>query len=147
MPASYAADRLRNAHQNTAAAVDAIASPSDARSRLTRSGGLQNAGNTVNATLAQNQFGKILKDVRHSGPVFIERHGKPQAVVLDINDYADIVRKAQAPEDKKLDELRSEFETLYARMQTKASRKGAEWLSKASADDLNQAARRAKTRG
>ena len=96
----------------------------------------------VKATVAQNQFGKILRDARDSGPVFIERHGKPQAVVMDIADYEAIVRKAQPPEEKKLESLRGEFDAMYARMQTKTSRSGVDWLLKAPAEDLNKAARR-----
>jgi prevent-host-death family protein len=72
---------------------------------------------TVNATQAKNKFGAILKHVRTAAPVFIEKHGAEQAVVLDIASYLALVHKAREPEQKQLDVLRQEFDALYGRMQ------------------------------
>ena len=103
---------------------------------------------TVNATQAKNQFGAILRRVRTATPVFIEKHGAAQAVVLDIGSYRALVHKARDPEQVQLDGLREEFEALYARMQAPASRKAADLLSSASAQELNRVAtRRTKSRG
>lgn len=103
---------------------------------------------TVNATQAKNQFGAILRRVRTAAPVFIEKHGAAQAVVLDIGSYRALVHEARAPQQVQLDVLREEFDALYARMQRSKSRKAADRLSSASAQELNRvAARRAKPRG
>lgn len=103
---------------------------------------------TVNATQAKNQFGAILKQVRNAQPVFIEKHGAAQAVVLDIGSYRALMHQAREPHQVQLDALRQEFDALYARMQTPKSRKAVELLSTASADELNRvAAQRAKARG
>jgi prevent-host-death family protein len=103
---------------------------------------------TVNATQAKNQFGAILRRVRTAAPVFIEKHGAAQAVVLDIGSYRTLVHKAREPEQVQLDVLREEFDALYARMQSPESRNAVDLLSSASADELNRvAASRAKRRG
>lgn len=112
-------------------------------------GSLKGGGyNTVKATQAKNRFGAILKSIRNAEPVFIERHGTAQAVVLDIESYHALVRRAREPHEVRLEALREEFEALYSRMQTARSRKAVDLLSSASADELNQvAAIRARTRG
>lgn len=104
--------------------------------------------NTVNATQAKNRFGDIMKRVSQSEAVFIEKHGSPQAVVLDIESYRALVKKAREPQQVQLDALRAEFDAMYARMQTPKFRKIAEDLSSMSADELNRiSARRMKSRG
>lgn len=103
---------------------------------------------TVQATQAKNRFGEILKSTRTTGPVFIERHGKTQAVVLDIAAYNALVRKAREPQEVHLDTLREEFDALYARMQSAKSRRAVDRLFSASAEMLNGvAAKRARSRG
>ncbi|MEP7243913.1 MAG: type II toxin-antitoxin system prevent-host-death family antitoxin [Gammaproteobacteria bacterium] len=102
----------------------------------------------MNATQAKNQFGAILRRVRTAAPVFIEKHGAAQAVVLDIGSYRALVHKAREPQQVQLDVLREEFDALYARMQTPVSRNAADRLSSVSAQELNRvAARRKKPRG
>lgn len=102
---------------------------------------------SVQATHAKNRFGEILKNARSRGPVFIERHGQTQAVVLDITTYTALVEAKRSPDEKRLDELRGEFDALYASMQKPAVRKIADRFLAASAEELNEAARRAKPRG
>jgi prevent-host-death family protein len=103
---------------------------------------------TVNATEAKNQFGEILRRIKTSAPVFIEKHGAPLAVVLDVESYEALRLRARDTQQLQLDALRDEFEALYARMQTPASRHAIDRLFAASADELNSvAARHAKRRG
>jgi prevent-host-death family protein len=97
---------------------------------------------SVTATAAKNQFGLMLEDARTSGPVFIEKHGQKQAVLLSISTYNELIGKSKSSDEKKLDGLREEFDALYARMQTAASRKGADRLLSASAEELNATARK-----
>lgn len=128
----------------SAARVGAREGASPGRSRSTHVGGYH----TVNATQAKNRFGAILRSVRSAQPVFIEKHGSLQAVVLDIASYEALVYKAREPHDVRLDALREEFEALYKRMQTAKARKAASLLSSVSAEELNHvAAARAKARG
>ena len=103
---------------------------------------------TVNATQAKNQFGEILRRVKTANPVFIEKHGAPLAVVLDIKSYEALKYRARDTQQLQLDALRDEFEALYARMQTPESAKAIDRLFTASADELNSvAAGYAKRRG
>src|SRR5262245_31174961 len=102
---------------------------------------------SFNATQAKNRFGVILKAVGEAQPVFIEKHGSLYAVVLDIESYKKLMRKARSSQEVQLDELRAEFDALYAHMQTPAFRKASDALSKASAEKLNAvAAKRLKAR-
>ena len=103
---------------------------------------------TINATRAKNAFGEIMESVRKSVPVFIEKHGKAEAVVLNVNQYRTLVRQARNPDEVRLDELREDFENLYLSMQGGKSRKAVDTLLSASAEDFNRnAAILALTRG
>jgi prevent-host-death family protein len=103
---------------------------------------------TINATRAKNAFGEIMESVRKSVPVFIEKHGKVEAVVLNVNHYRTLVRQARNPDEVHLDELREDFENLYLSMQGGKSRKAVDTLLSASAEDFNKnAAILALTRG
>jgi prevent-host-death family protein len=97
---------------------------------------------SVTATAAKNQFGVILESARTSGPVFIEKHGQEQAVLLSIAAYNELIHKSKPTEEKALDGLREEFDALYSRMQTAASRKAIDRLLSASAEELNETARK-----
>ena len=100
------------------------------------------------ATEAKNRFGAIMKLVDEAKPVFIEKHGTAHAVVLDIDSYTALVESARRPEEAKLEALRSEFEELYAAMQTPTSRRGVDALLSATPEELNRGGRaRPKSRG
>ena len=103
---------------------------------------------TVNATQAKNQFGEILRRVRGASPVFIEKHGTPLAVVMDVASYEALIHRTRDAQQIQLDALRSEFEAMCARMQESPSRRAIERLSTVSDDELNSVAiRNAKRRG
>ncbi len=56
---------------------------------------------TVSATDAKNRFGDLLHRVVYGHePALIERNGRPMAVLIDIDQYLDMRRKARA-ENKK----------------------------------------------
>lgn len=102
----------------------------------------------VNATQAKNQFGEILRRVKAASPVFIEKHGTPLAVVLDLQSYEALKLRARDAKEIQLDALREEFEAMYARMQQPSSRRGIDRLSVASDKELNSVAKRhARRRG
>ena len=103
---------------------------------------------TVNATQAKNQFGEILRRVRDASPVFIEKHGSPLAVVMDVKSYEALMFRARDAQQMQLDALREEFEAMYARMQQPRSRRAVDRLLAASDEELTSvAARHAKRRG
>lgn len=103
---------------------------------------------SVNATQAKNQFGEILRRVQSASPVFIEKHGTPLAVVLDVQSYEALQFRARNAQQVQLDALRDEFDAMYARMQTPRSRRAIDRLSVVSDEELNSvAARHAKRRG
>jgi PHD/YefM family antitoxin component YafN of YafNO toxin-antitoxin module len=103
---------------------------------------------TINATRAKNAFGEIMESVRKSVTVFIEKHGKTEAVVLNVGYYQTLVRQARTRDEVQLDDLREDFEALYLSMQGDRSRKAVHSLLSASAEDLNRtAAGRARRRG
>ena len=55
---------------------------------------------TVSATEARNRFGQVLREVAKSGgPIFVERDGKPVAVILSIHKY-ERTRRPTLPRDK-----------------------------------------------
>jgi prevent-host-death family protein len=103
---------------------------------------------TINATRAKNAFGEIMESVRNCVPVFIEKHGKAEAVVLNVGDYRTLLRQARTSDEIHLDGLREEFETLYRSMQGDRSRRAVDSLLSASAEKFNEtAAKRARRRG
>jgi prevent-host-death family protein len=103
---------------------------------------------TINATRAKNAFGEIMESVRKSVPVFIEKHGKIEAVVLNVSHYRTLVHQARTPDEVHLDGLREDFDTLYSSMQVDKSRKAIDSLLSASAEVLNKTtAQRARRRG
>ena len=93
---------------------------------------------SVPATEAKNRFGEVLKAARAGSPVFIERHGRHQAVVLDIDTYQSLLAKHRTPDEQRLETLREEFDALYARMQTAGARDAVERLSTASDEEINR---------
>jgi prevent-host-death family protein len=104
-------------------------------------------GSTVKATEAKNLFGLMLRRAKSRHPVFIEKHNRVQAVLIDHDTYLSLVQKARTPAEVSLDELRREFEVLYSQMQSAKSNRSVDSLLSASAEELNRtAAARAKSR-
>jgi prevent-host-death family protein len=47
---------------------------------------------SVSSTQAQNNFGQVLDDVTHNNTRYvIERRGVPQAILLSLNDFAQVL--------------------------------------------------------
>lgn len=96
---------------------------------------------SVPATQAKNRFGEILQTVRDSGPVFIERHGQAQAVVLGIDAYNKLLSNERSSQERELDYWTREFQTLHARMQTPEARQAVDALFSATDAELNRQGR------
>lgn len=93
---------------------------------------------SVPATQAKNRFGEILQAVRDSGPVFIERHGQTQAVVLGIEAYNKLTSGKRTSQERELDYWKRQFDTLHARMQTHKARQAVDALFSATDTELNR---------
>ena len=102
----------------------------------------------VQATVAKNRFGAILRRARTGEPVVISKRGIPEFVVMEYQRYHSLVHNTRGRDEQQLDALRDEFDALYAQMQSSKSRQGVDRLLAASAGSLNQtAAKRARSRG
>lgn len=96
-------------------------------------------GRSVPATQAKNRFGEILQTVRDSGPVFIERHGQAQAVVLGIDAYNKLTsNRERTPEERELDYWTGEFDALHTRMQDRKAHQAVDALFSATDTELNR---------
>jgi prevent-host-death family protein len=116
-------ERVASVKEN--AARGAVATRSDRRS--------------VPATQAKNRFGEILQEARDSGPVFIERHGRAQAVVLGIETYNKLTaNRALTPQERELDYWNREFDALHTRMQSSKARQAVDALFSATDAELNR---------
>jgi phosphoribosyl-AMP cyclohydrolase len=79
--------------------------------------------------------------VRDSGPVFIERHGQAQAVVLGIDAYNKLVSNERTSQERELDYWTREFQALHAKMQAHGARQAVDELFSATDADLNRQGR------
>lgn len=93
---------------------------------------------SVPATQAKNRFGEILQTARDSGPVFIERHGQTQAVVLGIEAYNKLTSGERSSQERELDYWTRQFDALHARMQTHKARQAVDALFSATDAELNR---------
>jgi prevent-host-death family protein len=92
---------------------------------------------SVPATQAKNRFGEILQAARDTGPVFIERHGQAQVVVLGIDTYNKLTSNERTSQERELDYWTREFDAVYARMQTRKARQAGNALFSATDAELN----------
>jgi prevent-host-death family protein len=90
----------------------------------------------VSATVAKNEFGRILETVIQGGKVAITKHGSPKAVLISIEEF-DALSNAHRAE---LETLSEEFDRLLARMQTPAARAGMNAAFHATPKELGKAA-------
>ena len=93
---------------------------------------------SVTATEAKNEFGVVLRAVQKHGAVAITKHDVPEVVVLSMEEFAALTQVHAA--ERKLDELRGEFDAQLAAMQTPAARAAAKRAFAASPRELGQAA-------
>ena len=75
---------------------------------------------SVSATTAKNEFGRVLDTALARGAVAITRHDAPRAVLLDIEEYDALVSAQHAP----LERLTARFDALLDGMQKPSARSG-----------------------
>ena len=97
---------------------------------------------SISATVAKNEFGRVLENVIQGATVVITRHSLPKAVLISVDEYDALSRSHLA----ELDTLSGEFDHLLARMQTPAARAGMRDAFDASPKRLGRAAVSARKR-
>lgn len=91
---------------------------------------------TVPATDAKNQFGRLLDRALRGRRIVITKHETPAAVLMSFDDYRRLAPEA-VPD---LGTLSREFDDLLDRMQSKPARRAAKALFTASPSALAKAA-------
>lgn len=96
------------------------------------------------ASEVKNGWSGIVRELARHGEVIVTHHGRPQALVVDVDVYAEMVRRAQASDP--LAALAAEFDRKLAVLNTPA---GTGRLRRAAAAGIAGPARRRKpaTRG
>lgn len=89
------------------------------------------------ASEVKSGWSGIVREVVRHGEVIVTHHGRPQAVVVDVEAYADLVRRANANDP--LEVLAAEFDRRFAALDTPA---GASRLRSVAAGGITSPARR-----
>ena len=88
------------------------------------------------ATEAKNEFGRALDIVRGGGVVVITSRDTPRAVLVSVDEFNALARRA----DRSLDTLTAEFDAMLARMQTPEARAAMKAAYHAAPERLGRAA-------
>jgi antitoxin Phd len=96
-------------------------------------------GEHVTATVAKNEFGRVLELAMQSGRVVITKHNAPKAVLLSADEY-EALSGQKTPETPDLEALHAEFDELLERMQTPQAQAAASALFEMSSSELGAAA-------
>ena len=96
---------------------------------------------TTSATDFKQHVGKYL-DVARTGPVIIEKQGRPTAVLISVEEYEALNPSAS----RVIDRLTEEFDALVVRMQRRNFEKAMEKAFDASPAELGTAHRRGMKR-
>lgn len=91
---------------------------------------------SVTATLAKNEFGRILEAAIRGGRVVITRHDAPKAVLMSIDEFTALSGSAAVA----LDTLSGQFDARLAGMQAPKARAGMRAAFDASPVQLGKAA-------
>lgn len=91
---------------------------------------------SVSATDAKNEFGRVLAAAMQDGAVFITKHDAPKAVLVSMERAAELLEKSEP----NLQALAREFDELVARMQMPSARTAARHLFSASPKEFGVAA-------
>jgi len=90
----------------------------------------------VSATVAKNEFGRILETVIQGARVVITKHDSPKAVLISLDEFNALSNAHRA----ELAALSEEFDGLLARMQTPSARAGMNAAFHATPKELGKAA-------
>lgn len=92
---------------------------------------------SVSATEAQNNFGRVLGQAAEGGVVYITRYDRPAAVVMSIDRYRGLTER---DDPETLDELTREFDELFAGMQSDEAAAAFDALFEMDSEALGEAA-------
>ena len=93
----------------------------------------------MTATVAKNEFGRLLEKVIRGNVLFITRHGAAKAVLMPMEEYDSLTQAGAA----KLHALTAEFDALLQAMQTPKARSAMRKAFAASPKQMGRAARAA----
>ena len=91
---------------------------------------------SITATVAKNEFGRVLDTVMQGGVIVITKHDAPKAVLMSIDEFNTLSRVGET----KLDTLSRQFDAMLDRMQTPKARRGMKAAFDASPAQLGKAA-------
>jgi len=91
---------------------------------------------SVTASVAKNEFARVLELVMQGGAVVITKHDAPKAVLMSVESFNALSGAAET----KLETLDREFDALLASMQTPRARRGMKAAFGASGRQLGKAA-------
>jgi prevent-host-death family protein len=91
---------------------------------------------SVTATDAKKEFGRVLEAVMHGGAVVITKHDAPKAVLISVEEFNALSEAGET----RLDTLSDQFDALLDRMQTPRARRGMKAAFEASPKQLGKAA-------
>ena len=98
--------------------------------------GEERVAESVTATEAKAEFGRVLDLAIQGGAVVITKHETPKAVLISVDEFNALAQERSAT----LDTLTAEFDAMLARMQTPAARAAMEAAFDASPERLGKAA-------
>ncbi len=97
----------------------------------------------ISSSKVQDQLGAVLTRVASGERVVITRYGEPQAVLVSVEDF----REMMGDGEPDLAALEEEFDARVARMQTDAHRTGVAALFAMSGRELGEAAAGSRSTG
>jgi prevent-host-death family protein len=98
--------------------------------------GEQVQAESLTATQAKNEFGRVLERVIRGEIVVITRHDAPKAVLISMDEYQALARNPES----QLNSLAGEFDAILAAMQTPKARERMKRAFDASPKQLGKAA-------
>jgi prevent-host-death family protein len=113
------------------------------RPKRKRSQVVKGANISFPATVAKNEFGRVLEAALERGTVVITKHDAPKAVLLSMEAYRALAGRTESV----LDALTGEFDAMFERMQTPGARKARNALFAATPAELGRAAAAAARKG
>lgn len=118
-----------------------MATPKSQRAQKAATAGARTS--TVTSAEAQNGLGEIIGRVATGERVIITRYGRPQVVMLNVDEYDELTGEEKVD----LDALEREFDELVERMQSPGQRAVADAFFEMSGEELGEAARKAAAKG
>jgi|ERR1041385_4978138 prevent-host-death family protein len=96
---------------------------------------MPSSSETIPATSAKNQFGRLLESAMQGRRVVITKHDVPKAILMSMDEYNSLTEKRP-----NLNLLTEEFDALLAGMQTPKARAAMRSLFRATPKQLGRAA-------